>query len=135
MRTARIVRGLVLSLKEKEFVEAGRALGASDWRIIFRHLSRTASARSSCTPRFTVAAAILTESTLSFLGFGVQPPHADWGNLLADCKAYVGQARAWLVCFPSLTAVLTVLWPSTSWATVCATPSTPSRAEAHERGR
>ena len=105
---ARIVRGVVLSLKEKEFVEAARALGSSDKRIIFRHLLPNCAGPIIVTVTLNVAAAILTESALSFLGFGVSPPVPTWGNLLADSKGYFGIAP-WLVWFPGLTVVLTVL--------------------------
>jgi peptide/nickel transport system permease protein len=109
MPTARIVRGQVLSLKEKEFIEAGRALGASNWRLISRHLIPNCVGPIIVAATFTVAAAIITESTLSFFGFGVQPPHVSWGNLLAGSKAYVGQGKWWLVLFPSLALLVTVL--------------------------
>lgn len=108
MPTARIVRGVVLSLKEKEFVEAARALGASDKRIIFRHLLPNAAGPIIVVVTLNVAAAILTESALSFLGFGVNPPTPTWGNLLADSKGYFSIAP-WLVWFPGLTVVLVVL--------------------------
>jgi peptide/nickel transport system permease protein len=109
MATARIVRGQVLSLKEKEFIEAGRALGASNWRLISRHLIPNCIGPIIVAATFTVAAAIITESTLSFFGFGVQPPHVSWGNLLAGSKSYIGQGKWWLVVFPSLALLLTVL--------------------------
>jgi peptide/nickel transport system permease protein len=109
MPTARIVRGQVLSLKEKEFIEAGRALGASNWRLISRHLIPNCIGPIIVAATFTVAVAIITESTLSFFGFGVQPPHVSWGNLLAGSKSYVGQGKWWLVVFPSLALLLTVL--------------------------
>jgi peptide/nickel transport system permease protein len=109
MPTARIVRGQVLSLKEKEFIEAGRALGASNWRLISRHLIPNCVGPIIVAATFTVAAAIITESTLSFFGFGVQPPHVSWGNLLAGSKAYVGQGKWWLVVFPSLALLFTIL--------------------------
>ena len=108
MPTARIVRGVVLSLKEKEFVEAARALGASDKRIIFRHLLPNSMGPIIVTVTLNVAAAILTESALSFLGFGVNPPVPTWGNLLADGKGYFSIAP-WLVWFPGLTVVIVVL--------------------------
>jgi peptide/nickel transport system permease protein len=109
MATARIVRGQVLSLKEKEFIEAGRALGASNWRLISRHLIPNCIGPIIVAATFTVAAAIITESTLSFFGFGVQPPHVSWGNLLAGSKSYIGQGKWWLVVFPSLALLFTVL--------------------------
>ena len=86
MYVARIVRGQVLSIKEKEFVEAARAAGASSARDHAAHPARTASARSSSTPRSAIAAAIITESTLSFLGFGIQIPDESWGNMLSSAE-------------------------------------------------
>ena len=109
MGTARIVRGQVLSLKEKEFIEAGRALGATNWRLISRHLIPNCIGPIIVAATFTVAAAIIVESTLSFFGFGVQPPHVSWGNLLAGSKSFVGQGKWWLVLFPSLALLFTVL--------------------------
>jgi peptide/nickel transport system permease protein len=107
--TARIVRGVVLSLKEKEFVEAARALGATDRRIIARHLVPNAIGPIMVSMTFTVAAAIGLESTLSYFGFGVQPPNTSWGTLLSDSKNYVTQGKWWLVLFPSMALLLTVL--------------------------
>ena len=81
MPVARIIRGLVLSLKEKEFVEAARAVGASDSRIMFRHLVPNCTGQIIINTTLAVAAAILTESALSFLGFGVDGDlHADVGQ-------------------------------------------------------
>jgi ABC-type dipeptide/oligopeptide/nickel transport system permease subunit len=108
MTTARIVRGLVLSLKQKEFVEAARAVGADDRRIIFKHLLPNCVGAIIVTVTLNVAAAILLESALSFLGFGVSPPVPTWGNLLSDSKGYFSIAP-WLIWFPGLTVVLTVL--------------------------
>src|SRR5438445_7372190 len=82
MPDARIVRGLFLSLKEKEFVESARASGASNKRIIFYHILPNALGPIVVSSTLNVAAAILSESALSFLGFGVQPPTPTWGNLL-----------------------------------------------------
>jgi peptide/nickel transport system permease protein len=109
MPTARIVRGVVLGLKEKEFIEAGRALGATNWRLISRHLIPNCIGPIVVSMTFTVAAAIITESTLSFFGFGVQAPKTSWGNLLTDSKNYVVQQKWWLVVFPCLALLLTVL--------------------------
>src|SRR5207249_37972 len=82
MPNARIVRGVVLSLKEKEFVEAARASGASNRRIIFGHILPNTMGPIIVVVTLGVAAAILTESALSFLGFGVQPPAVTWGKML-----------------------------------------------------
>jgi peptide/nickel transport system permease protein len=105
---ARIVRGLFLSLKEKEFIEAARMLGASSRRIIFRHLVPNALGVIIVNVTLTVALAILTESLLSFLGFGIQPPTPSWGNMLEDGRGLMTLA-GWLVWFPGLAILLTVL--------------------------
>ena len=107
---ARIVRGVVLSLKEKEFVEAARAIGALRLRaILIRHLLPNCARADRRERHPVVAAAILTESALSFLGFGVESATTPtWGNLLADTK---GQLRttATSCWFPGLAIVITVL--------------------------
>jgi peptide/nickel transport system permease protein len=106
---ARVVRGQILSLKEKEFVEAARASGASNTRIIVKHLFPNIVGPVVVNATLAVAAAIITESTLSFLGFGVQPPATSWGNMLSDAEGYVGTDRAYLLYFPGLAILLTVL--------------------------
>jgi peptide/nickel transport system permease protein len=108
MPLARIIRGVVLSLKEKEFVEAARASGASDGRIIFVHIMPNAVGPMIVNATLTVAAAIITESALSFLGFGVQPPTPTWGNLLNGSRQLMTLAP-WLVWFPGLAILITVL--------------------------
>lgn len=108
MPDARIVRGVFLSLKEKEFVEAARASGASNSRIIFYHMLPNAMGPIIVNVTLTVAAAILTESALSFLGFGVQPPTPTWGNLLFGSRQF-SQLYPWLVWFPGLAILATVL--------------------------
>jgi peptide/nickel transport system permease protein len=108
MYMARIVRGLFLSLREKEFVEAARSIGASNRRIIFRHMLPNAIGVIIVNLTLTVAIAILTESLLSFLGFGIQPPTPTWGNMLEDGRPQMTFA-AWLVWFPGLAILLTVL--------------------------
>jgi peptide/nickel transport system permease protein len=108
MYLARIVRGLFLSLREKEFVEAARALGASNRRIIVRHMLPNALGVMIVNITLTVALAILTESLLSFLGFGIQPPTPSWGNMLDDGRSIMTIA-GWLVWFPGLAILLTVL--------------------------
>jgi peptide/nickel transport system permease protein len=109
MPIARIVRGVVLSLKEKEFVEAARAMGASDARILLRHLLPNCIGPLVVAVTLAVAAAILAESALSFLGLGVESATTPtWGNLLSDTK---GQLRdhGHVVWFPGLAIVITVL--------------------------
>lgn len=105
---ARIVRGEVLSLREKDFVEAARAVGATNGRIIVRHILPHVVTTTSIIASFAVAQMILLESTLSFLGLGVQPPTPSWGQMLADGKTYVTIAP-WLSIFPGLAIALTVL--------------------------
>ena len=105
---ARIVRGIFLSLREKEFVEAARAAGASDRRIIFRHILPNCVGPIAVTMTLFVALAILTEAALSFLGFGIQPPHPALGSLIADGETN-GFDTWWLVTFPGLVIVLVAL--------------------------
>jgi peptide/nickel transport system permease protein len=109
MYNARVVRGQVLSLKEKEFVDAARAAGASPVRIIVRHVLPNAIGPIIVNATLAVSAAIIAESTLSFLGFGVQPPATSWGNMLADAEGYVGTDQAYLLYFPGLAIFVTVL--------------------------
>jgi peptide/nickel transport system permease protein len=108
MPDARIVRGVFLSMKEKEFVEAARASGASNTRIIFYHMLPNALGPIIVNGTLSVAAAILTESSLSFLGFGVQPPTPTWGNLLNSSRQFTTLAP-WMVWFPGLAILITVL--------------------------
>ncbi len=105
---ARIVRGQVLSLKAQTFVEAARALGASDWRIIFRHIVPNTLGPVIVYTTLTVPAVILQEAFLSFLGLGVQPPNASWGTLVSD-GARVLVLFPWLVVFPGAALSLTLL--------------------------
>lgn len=106
---ARIVRAQVLALKEKEFVEAARASGARSGRIILRHILPNCIGPIVVNATLAVGLAILTESTLSFLGFGIVPPTVSWGTMLNQSKDAVGTARAYLVYFPGLFITLTVL--------------------------
>jgi len=105
---ARIVRGQVLSLKEQAFIEAARALGASDWAIIFRHIVPNTLGPVIVYTTLTVPAVILQEAFLSFLGLGVQPPDASWGTLVSD-GAKVLALFPWLVIFPGIALSLTLL--------------------------
>jgi len=107
MATARFVRAEFLSLKQREFVLAAIVTGVPQWRIALFHLLPNAMAPVLITATIGVASAILTESALSFLGFGVQPPFATWGNILADGKSYIFDAP-WLFFIPGL-AILTVV--------------------------
>ncbi len=108
MGDARIVRGVFLSLKEKEFVEAAKASGAKNRRIIFYHILPNVTGPIVVNLTLLVAAAILTESALSFLGFGIVPPTPSWGNLLAGSQSEVFTAQ-WLILFPGLFILITVL--------------------------
>ncbi|MBI5167153.1 MAG: ABC transporter permease [candidate division NC10 bacterium] len=108
MGVARLVRAEFFSLKEREFVQSARALGARDHRIIGRHVLPNALAPVLVSATFGVAGAILTESALSFLGLGVQPPTPSWGNILTDGKANI-EIAWWLSLYPGLAILVTVL--------------------------
>lgn len=108
MGVTRLIRAEFLSLRERDFVQAARALGASDRRIIFRHLLPNALSPVLVSATLGVAGAILTESALSFLGIGVQPPTPSWGNMLITGKQTLGTAW-WLSAFPGVAILLTVL--------------------------
>ncbi len=108
MLYARVTRGVVLSLREQPFVEAARAIGAKDGRILLRHILP-----NLITPLMTVAALdvpriILTEATLSFLGFGIQPPDSSWGTMLSSGRPYITTAW-WVVVMPGVAIFLTAL--------------------------
>jgi ABC-type dipeptide/oligopeptide/nickel transport system permease subunit len=105
---ARVARGVVLSLREKEFVEAARALGASDARIIFRHLLPNALGSIIVNATVLVAIAILLETALSYLGFGVRPPDTSLGLLVSEAQTAV-ETRPWLFFFPGLFIILIAL--------------------------
>ncbi|NQT89727.1 MAG: ABC transporter permease [Candidatus Omnitrophica bacterium] len=108
MGVARLIRAEILSLKEREFILAARAIGASDLRIIVFHLIPNAIAPVLVSAVLGVAAAVLVESALSFLGLGVQPPTPSWGNILMEGKASLGVCW-WLMLFPGLAIFITVL--------------------------
>jgi len=105
---ARIVRGVVLSLREKEYIEAARALGASNTRIIFRHLIPNAMGTIVVAVTVLVALAILTETSLSYIGFGVRPPDTSLGLLVSDGQTAVA-TRPWLFYFPGVFIILIAL--------------------------
>jgi len=105
---ARIVRGLFLSLREREFVEAAKAAGAGDLRIILRHMLPNCAGPIVVNTTLVVAAAILVEAALSFLGLGIQPPNAALGKLISDGQSE-GFRLWWLVTFPGLVIVIIVL--------------------------
>jgi peptide/nickel transport system permease protein len=108
MGTSRIVRGEVLSLREREFVQAARALGMGDWRIIVRHVIPNTMAPVIVSATLGIGLTILTEASLSFLGLGVQPPTPSWGNMVSDGRDALTQAW-WIATFPGLAIVLTVV--------------------------
>ena len=108
MTTARFVRAEFLALREQDFVVAAHALGVPERRIIFRHMVPNAVAPVFVSATIGVAGAILTESALSFLGFGVQPPDATWGNILASGRGFIFDAP-WLFFIPGLAIFVVVL--------------------------
>jgi len=108
MSVARLVRAEFLSLKERDFAVAEKALGARDFRIIFRHILPNALAPVLVAATLGVAGAILTESALSFLGIGVQPPTPSWGNILTAGKDNI-QIAWWLSLYPGSAILTTVL--------------------------
>lgn len=108
MGVARLIRAEFLTLRQRDFVLAAQALGATDLRLIFRHILPNALAPVLVSATLGVAGAILTESALSFLGIGVQPPTASWGNMLIIGKQTLGSAW-WLSVFPGLAILITVL--------------------------
>ncbi|MDR1050855.1 MAG: ABC transporter permease [Deltaproteobacteria bacterium] len=108
MGVARFVRAELMSLKGRDFALAARVLGASDFRVIWRHLLPNAMGPVLVAATLGVAGAILTESALSFLGLGVQPPTPTWGAILSDGKNYLERAY-WLSLYPGLAILVTVL--------------------------
>jgi peptide/nickel transport system permease protein len=108
MGVARLVRAEFLSVKERDYVMAARALGASDIRIIFRHVMINSMAPVMVSAVLGIAGAVLVESALSFLGIGVQPPTPSWGNILTLGKDNI-EIAWWLSVFPGLAILITVL--------------------------
>ncbi len=108
MGVCRLVRAEFLSLKQRDFVAAARALGGTDKRIIFRHILPNAMTPVLVVAVLGVGGAILTETALSFLGIGVQPPTPSWGNMLTDGKDLI-RTSYWLSLFPGLIILITVL--------------------------
>jgi peptide/nickel transport system permease protein len=108
MGVTRLVRAEFLSLRERDFVLAARATGARDWHIIFVHILPNALAPVLVSATLGVASAILTESALSFLGLGVQPPNPSWGNILTEGKDNI-QIAWWLSLYPGLAILFTVM--------------------------
>ncbi len=105
---ARLMRGQVLSIKAREFVEAARALGAPGWRVAWRHVLPNATAPIVVQASLSVAFAILAEASLSFLGLGIQPPAASWGSMINAGRGYLQQAP-WIVFGPGAALFATVV--------------------------
>jgi len=106
---ARLVRGQFLGLKQKEFVESARTIGAKDIRIIFRHILPNTATPIIVAATLLVARNIISESGLSFLGFGVQPPTPTWGNMLNAAQDEMRKGNWWMAFFPGLMIFLTVI--------------------------
>jgi peptide/nickel transport system permease protein len=105
---ARLVRVAVLSMREREFITAARALGLGGWRIVWRHVAPNVVAATIVVSTLQLAELIIVESSLSFLGLGVQPPTPSWGIMVSQGRDYISTAW-WLVTLPGLAIVLTVL--------------------------
>ncbi|MDO9100195.1 MAG: ABC transporter permease [Caldisericota bacterium] len=108
MVDARLVRGMVLSLKEQEYVEAARAIGASANRIMWKHLFPNTLAVLIVSTTIGIGGSIIYEASISFLGFGVQAPFASWGNMLQNAQQYIWTAPS-LIIYPGLAIFMTVL--------------------------
>src|SRR5260221_3928750 len=109
MGLARIIRANVLSLKELDYISASKALGSTDARIFFSHLIPNTLGPIIVSSTLGLASAILTEAYVSFLGLGVQPPTATWGNMMDQAQSFITQGVWWMWVFPSLFIVFTIL--------------------------
>ncbi len=109
MYLARIVRANVLSLREMDYISASKSLGASDVRIFFRHLMPNTMGAIIVSSTLGLAGAILNEAYVSFLGLGVQPPTASWGNMLTSAQSFIQRGAWWMWVFPSLFIIITIL--------------------------
>ena len=109
MYLARIVRANVLSLREMDYISASKSLGASDVRIFFRHLMPNTMGAIIVSSTLGLAGAILNEAYVSFLGLGVQPPTASWGNMLTSAQSFIQRGAWWMWVFPSVFIILTIL--------------------------
>ena len=119
---SRVIRGSTLVAKQQQYVDAAMALGAGHLRIIVRHILPNIFAIILVQASITVGAAILVESALSFLGYGVQPPEASWGRMINDARQWMIRAPH-LATFPGM-AIFVTVWSFTCWATRCGTSST-----------
>lgn len=106
-RAARVIRSAALAVKENQYIEAARAIGCSDWRIIFRHVMPNCVAAYLIIVTAQLGAAIVVEASLSFLGMGVPPPHATWGRMLTKAVSAF-QSSPWVAVFPGLAISLAV---------------------------
>jgi peptide/nickel transport system permease protein len=104
---ARLVRGQILSLRQREFVEAARAIGASRTRIVVRHLLPNALAPLMIQASFDLGSSIIAAAGLSFIGFGAQPPTPEWGVMISEGRNYIS-TQPWLSLFPGLAILLAV---------------------------
>ncbi|MEO7837719.1 MAG: ABC transporter permease, partial [Anaerolineales bacterium] len=109
MFLARIVRANVLSLREMDYISVSRSLGASDIRIFFRHLIPNTMGAIIVSTTLGLAGAILSEAYVSFLGLGIQPPTASWGNMLTAAQTFIQNGSWWMWVFPSIFIVTTIL--------------------------
>jgi peptide/nickel transport system permease protein len=105
---ARVFRSSIFGVKENEYVDAARAMGASTRRILFRHIMPNAVSPIIVVATMSVGGAILTEAALSFLGMGVQPPTPSWGGMLSEARSYLFSAP-WLMLYPGIAIITTVL--------------------------
>ena len=108
MEVARVIRAVVLSTKQNDFVEAARALGLSERRILFRHVLTHATGPLLVTATIVLAQSIVMESAVSFLGFGIQPPAASWGGMLQNAQTFLGSAP-WVAVLPGVMIFVIVL--------------------------
>ncbi|WP_245954377.1 ABC transporter permease [Paenibacillus flagellatus] len=106
---ARLMHGQTISLREKEFVEAGRAIGLNDSVILFRHILPNALAPLMVRATLGMGFAILTAASLNFLGLGVQPPTAEWGAMISEGRGYIISGQWWIVSFPGLAIATSIL--------------------------
>jgi peptide/nickel transport system permease protein len=105
----RIVRGQVMSIKEKEYVEAARALGAGPWRIMFVDILPNVLAPIIVYATLLIPLSIVTEASLSFLGVGIPPPTADWGQMISSAQGFYQYGAWWFLVFPSVALLITTL--------------------------
>ena len=108
-RYARVIRGEVLSLREREFVKLAEIAGASSWRVILKHILPNVLNTTMVLASLTIGVVIIAEASLSFLGVGVPPPEPAWGSMLSDGRSMLMVGDWWLTVFPGLCIMLVVL--------------------------